>query len=328
MIGTWRQAHRVAQLAAVHAQQELHVQRDGYVDVFAAIRCADVALMFRDMPGHFGTYISPATNGPGILINSGLSMPTIRHTAGHELGHHQLGHGDSVDQELDPWESQTPGAWTGPEMSAEAFAAWFLMPRPAVLRGLQLLGTDRPQSAQHAYRLATLLGASYRGACRHLVNLGLASTSAATAWAKAGRGRVRTSLAGPYAHVTDGEVHVLDPAMQEVTVHVSAGDLLVTTPTVCAELTAVGHAVVGLERVQLDDPVEEQLDLLDEPRVACWRVTGEFTAPVQLGSADTIPAADGWSVLIEPVSVRNGIDLTWLERHQQRDHNTQEERAR
>jgi hypothetical protein len=276
--------------------------------------------MFRKMPRHFGTYI--ATNGPGILLNSRMPMPTIRHTAAHELGHHKLGHDDSVDQDLDQWESQTPGAWTGPEMSAEAFAAWFLMPRPAVLRGLQVLGTDRPQSAQHAYRLATLLGTSYRGMCRHLVNLELVSLSVATAWARAGRARVRTSLAGPYAPLASGEVHILDSATHNLTVHVSADDLLVTTSTVYAEPPTEGHAVVGLERVQLDDPAEEQLNLLDEPRIACWRVTEEFATPARLRSDDAIPNAERWSVLIEPVSVRDGIDLEWLERHQQRDHNT------
>jgi hypothetical protein len=168
LIATWRQAHRVAQLAAVHARADLDVPLDAYVDVVAAIHRADIPLMFRDMPGHFGTYISPATYGPGILVNSGLAMPTLRHTAAHELGHHQLRHGDSVDLDLDLWESQAPEAWTGTEMSAEAFAAWFLMPRPAVLRGLRLLGTDKPRSAHDAYRLATLLGASFRGVCRHL----------------------------------------------------------------------------------------------------------------------------------------------------------------
>lgn len=325
MIGTWRQAHRVAQLAAVHAQEDLHVRRDGYVDVVAAIRRADIALMFQDMPGHFGTYICPASNGPGILLNSGLAMPTIRHTAAHELGHHQLGHGDSVDQHIDPWEPETPGVWTGPEMSAEAFATWFLMPRPAVLRGLQLLGTDRPRTAEHAYRLATLLGASFRGVCRHLVNLELVSASTAAAWAKAGRARVRNRLAGPYARVTNGEVHVLDTDIRDVTVYVTDSDLLLATPTACAELTAVELAVAGLERVHLDDVVEEQLDLLDEPRIACWRVTQEFTAPVWLWSEAATRGTMGWSVLVEPVSVRNGIDRDWLERHQQ-GNDTREDR--
>lgn len=324
---TWRQAHRVAQLAAVQAQGDLHVERDRYVDVLAAIRRADIALMFQDMPGHFGVYVSPATNGPGILINSGLSVATIRHTAAHELGHHQFGHDNSVDQHLDPWESQRPGAWSGPEMSAEAFAAWFLMPRQAVLRALQLLGTDRPRSAEHAYRLATLLGASFRGVCRHLVNMGLVTASAAATWARAGRSRVRKSLAGPYAQAADGEVHVLDMGMRDLTVHVTTGDLLITTPTVRAALTEADQAIAGLERVYLDDTAEEQLDLLDEPRIACWRVTGEFIAAAQLGSNDTTSSSDGWSVIIEPVLVREGIDLDWLERHQQANHNTHEERA-
>jgi Zn-dependent peptidase ImmA (M78 family) len=295
------------------------------VDVFAAIRRADVPLMFHEMTDHFGTYISPATSGPGILLNSGLAMPTIRHTAAHELGHHQFGHGDSFDRQLSLWDSQAPGMWTGPEMSAEAFAAWFLMPRPAVLRGLRLLGIERPQSADHAYRLATLLGVSFRGICRHLVNLDLISASLAAGWAKAGRARVRTHLAGPYAKAAAGEVHVLDTAISETVAHVADGDLLIATRAVGAELTAICRNVAGLERVRVDESVEEQLDLLDEVRVACWRVTSEFVLPVRLGANGSTLDAGSWSVAIEPASVRNGIDLEWLERHQQSSRNLREE---
>ncbi|MEV5721462.1 ImmA/IrrE family metallo-endopeptidase [Amycolatopsis mediterranei] len=323
MIATWRQAHRVAQLAAVHARADFDLPRDTYVDVLEAIRRADIPLMLQDMPGHFGTYISPATHGPGILINSRLAMPTLRHTAAHELGHHQLRHGDANDLNLDLWESQAPGAWTGTEMSAEAFAAWFLMPRPAVLRYLRLLGTDKPRSAHVAYRLATLLGASFRGVCRHLVNLELLAPATAATWVRAGRARVRSALAGPYAHVADGEVHVLDTDVRDITVHVAANDLLVATPTVDRALTMLSSEIVGLERVELDDAAEGQLNLLDEPCIACWHVTPEFTVSLHLDSDD--PTAAGWSIVIEPVSIRDGIDLTWLERHQTPEPNTPEE---
>jgi hypothetical protein len=199
------------------------------------------------------------------------------------------------------------------------------MPRPAVLRGLRLLGTDKPRSAHDAYRLATLLGASFRGVCRHLVNLELLSPTAAATWVRAGRARIRSSLAGPYARISDGEVHVLDADMRDVTVHATAGDLLIATPTVHDELTMLRRSVAGLEWVELDDAVEGQLDLLDEPRTACWQVTTEFIMPARLGSTD--PAADIWSILVEPALVREGIDLTWLERHQSGRPNTPEERT-
>lgn len=326
MIATWRQAHRVAQLAAVHARADFDLPQDTYVDVLEAIRRADIALMLQDMPGHFGTYISPATHGPGVLINSRLTMPTLRHTAAHELGHHQLRHGDANDRDLDLWESQKPGAWTGTEMSAEAFAAWFLMPRPAVLRGLRLLGTDKPRSAHDAYRLATLLGASFRGVCRHLVNLELLSPATAATWVRTGRARVRSALAGTYAQVSDGEVHVLDTNARDITVHVTAGDLLITTPTVDRVLTMLTSEIIGLERVELDNATDGQLDLLDEPRIVCWRATPELADSIHLTSDE--PTATGWSITIDPVLIRDGIDRTWLERHQTPKSNTSEESAK
>jgi hypothetical protein len=210
-------------------------------------------------------------------------------------------------------------------MSAEAFAAWFLMPRPAVLRALRLLGTDKPRSAHDAYRLATLLGASFRGVCRHLVNLELLSAATAATWVRAGRARVRAALAGPYARVSDGEVHVLDTDTRGMTVHVAAGDLLVATLTVDRALATLDCKIVGLERAELDDAAEGQLDLLDEPRIACWHVTPEFTDSLRLSADD--PTATEWSVVLEPVSIRDGIDLAWLERHQTQTFSTSEESA-
>ena len=319
MISNWLQAHRVAQLVAIHAQEELGVSREAYVDVFAAIRRADIALMLEALPGHFGTYISPVGGGPGILVNSTLSLAAIRHTAAHELGHHQFEHGDSNDLQLDPWESQRPGAWTGPEMSAEAFAAWFLMPRPAVLGGLRLMGVDRPRSALDAYRLAQMLGVSYRGLCRHLANLRLVTASTAQDWAKVRRARLRQALAGPHAATTTRDVHLLDARMSGATVHVPTGDLLVTPAWAAEQHPAAAGAAASLEPVGTRETSHE-LPFSDQSDTKCWRVTGQTDAPIRLAADNPPSGAEEWSVTVRPVHVRQGIDLHWLERHQDRSH--------
>jgi IrrE N-terminal-like domain len=315
VIHTWGEAHRIAQIAAGHVHHDLGVARDAYVDVFSAIRQSDTPLRFELLPKLFGIYICPASDGPGILLNSGLSLTALRHTAAHELGHQRLGHGDAVDLVLDPWDGQAQSAgWSGPEMSAEAFAAWFLMPRPAVVRGLATLGIRRPQTAEDVYRLATLLGASFRGLCRHLVNLRLADAQEAHIWAKTGRGRLRQRLAGASADLCRGEVHLLQPEMGDVTIHAGADDLLVLPPGVSTQ--EIGP-VPGLEKICSRGDLPHQLEIVDGAAgPSYWRVTSDLVAPVLMRPSAANGGARCWSICVQPIHVREGIDLAWLEAHQ------------
>ncbi|MFD0394650.1 ImmA/IrrE family metallo-endopeptidase [Streptomyces nogalater] len=71
-----------------------------------------------------------------MLLNASLNAVTQRHTAAHELGHHRLGHRTAADEEMDPALRWGDGSWPEEEKTAEAFAAWFLMPLPAVRAAL------------------------------------------------------------------------------------------------------------------------------------------------------------------------------------------------
>jgi hypothetical protein len=313
---TWREAHRIAQITATHAHHDLGVNRGGYVDVFQAIRMTDVPMRLEHMPNLFGIYICPASDGPGILLNSGLSLSALRHTAAHELGHHRFGHGDSVDRYLDPWYGQAPGGWSGPEMSAEAFAAWFLMPRPAVLAGLATLALHRPRTAEDVYRLATLLGVSFRGLARHLVTLRLADAADAQTWARTGRGQLRRRLAGAAADLCRGEVHLLRPEMGDLSIHAGADDLLVL-PVATPAQDLVLNLAAGLEPISPTGGAQMQGRKPDHTAAPkCWRVTPNLTAPTTLGVPAGPGAARDWAICVEPVRVREGIDLDWLEAHQ------------
>jgi hypothetical protein len=181
---TWVEANRMANLAAAQAHGDLGIDTAAVpIDVYEAIGDAQVVLIWRPMPRQFGAYVNEPDSRPGILINNGLPYAAQRHTAGHELGHHFLGHGTRTDVDLDPPGDRRP-AWPSEEKLAEAFAAWFLMPRKAVLAGLSLLGIQRPHAPNDAYQLSLLLGTPYRATVRHLPNLRLASESHAAAWAK------------------------------------------------------------------------------------------------------------------------------------------------
>ena len=149
----WQQANRVANVAAARALGALEVDLTmPSVDVVAAIGRAELALLWRPMPHLFGLYFNEPESNLGILVNNGLPLGARRHTAAHELGHHTLKHASSIDDgstiaiggAVDPFPK--PGKtrrWTDQEMCAEAFAAWFLMPRKVVVGCTPAAGTGQ-----------------------------------------------------------------------------------------------------------------------------------------------------------------------------------------
>jgi hypothetical protein len=150
---TWLEANRLANLAAAQAHGDLGVDTSAPpIDVYSAIGAAGVVLMWRPLPRQFGAYVAEPGSRAGILINNGLQPAAQRQTAGHELGHHRFRHGTQVDTNLEaPLAQRT--VWTAEEKEAEAFSAWFLMPRKAVRMALARLGLERPHAPEDVYQL-------------------------------------------------------------------------------------------------------------------------------------------------------------------------------
>lgn len=238
---SWQDAHRIANLAAAQAHGRLGVDLSGSrVNVLGAIKHAGIDLMWRPMPRLFGAYINEVGSDRGILLNSGLPRGARRHTAAHELGHAWLEHSTSVDDgstidtvlgeevaALAPASHRR--AWPDQEKTAEAFAAWFLMPRRVVLSALSVLGLTRPKSPADVYRLSLLMGTSYRSTLRQLPNLKLASRASCAAWANVAPGSIKGQLdaGAPRPFTRRPEVWVLGPLFDARVVDLEPGDRLV-----------------------------------------------------------------------------------------------------
>ncbi|MFI9780521.1 ImmA/IrrE family metallo-endopeptidase [Streptomyces sp. NPDC051956] len=223
---SWNAAHGVAMIAAAQAHEALGVGVDDYIDVFAALRQAGVEVVGQDLGGLLGLYVDASVGGlPGCLVNTGLEEVSMRHTAAHELGHHRLSHGTSIDHQ-----AQSAGrwgeGWPQHERDAEAFASWFLMPRPAVRTALRRCQLQRPQTASDVYRLARWLGTPYATTVRHLVRLKMIDRQTEALWLKHSPGILKAELAGGSAPGPRSHTHVLLPAAHGATLHVSAGDVL------------------------------------------------------------------------------------------------------
>src|SRR5438876_2846538 len=88
--------------AAAQVHQKLGLrerweQQAGRIDVFGAIDALGADLIFRPLDGLLGAYM-PAPS-PGIIINTRRPLSVRRYTAAHELGHFEMHHEPSLDDE-------------------------------------------------------------------------------------------------------------------------------------------------------------------------------------------------------------------------------------
>ncbi|MBT2430446.1 ImmA/IrrE family metallo-endopeptidase [Streptomyces sp. ISL-112] len=298
----WNVAHKVAAMEAVKAHRDLAIDRGGYVDVYSALLRAGLVAMARPIPRLFGMYAAPQDNGPAVLLNASLDIVTQRHTAAHELGHHRAGHGTSVDEELDRPRTWGDGSWRDEEKVAEAFAAWFLMPLPAIQSALAQIGVNRPLVPEHAYRIGRILGTSYAGTVNHLHRLRMLSQVQKTEWLRVKPASIKANLAGS---TVPGKAHVylVDTGAHGTTLRVDTGDLVVLGNT-GARFETLPPALQGTEGA------DGQASLSNAWTSGIAEVTDMFT-----GSASATAHFPGTTELLEFTlerqAPRTGIQSLW-----------------
>jgi Zn-dependent peptidase ImmA (M78 family) len=306
----WNEANATAMMRAPQVHRDLEVDRSGYVDVFAALTTAGLVCHAREMPRLFGFYLSSADDGPAVLLNANLDEATLRHTAAHELGHHVFDHGSRADTDLDVAGALPGRVWTPEEMQAESFAAWFLMPLPAVEAAMRQVGIARFDSPEQAYELAQWLGTSYAGTVRHLGRLRKISRKVADSWGRLAPGRVRARLYGEAP--ARSRVLVVRPQAHGGVLHVAAGDVVAPLLPGAVERLPVGlrfSGDVGARPDTIDAPGPVILDLgTSGHRVV--EVTDQFTDAATLELR--VPGHDElFAVTLVPTPRRFGIDKVW-----------------
>jgi hypothetical protein len=181
---------------AAELHSDLDIELDRPVDVFAAIEQLGLILAFAPLGKVSGLYL-PGHPSAGILLHEGHPRTRQRYTAGHELGHHVFEHAAEVDVDLEG--SLRRGdveRWPNHEKEAEAFGAWFLMPRRLLRCGLGELGLDRPSDAYDVYALSLWLGTSYTATARQLATTRIIGQPEADAWARIAPRDLKQALAG------------------------------------------------------------------------------------------------------------------------------------
>lgn len=183
-------ARRAGSLEAQRARARLGLLDARRVDVFSVIEGLGVWLMFQPLDRLYGFYRRMG-NVAGIAVNAHHPASLQRYTAAHELGHHLLGHGFSLDEvhaidgaagveesrDFDEALAARSPRLVGntlEEAAAQSFAATFLMPIQAVNRALVEAGFDRDRpdvDAEDVYRLSLEFGTSYEATITQLAVL-------------------------------------------------------------------------------------------------------------------------------------------------------------
>lgn len=196
---SWTDAHRTALIRVQQLHGDLGTPMDRPVDVFAAIEQAGPVLGFAPLGNHVDGVYLPQRVGrsAGVLIHQFQPRTRQRYTAGHELGHWAFGHTNPLaDGNLEvALQRGEADRWPDHEKQAEAFGAWFLMPRRLVRHALSELGFEVPRDPFDVYSLSLWLGTSYTATARHLPNLRLVDRAQADAWARIAPAALKRALA-------------------------------------------------------------------------------------------------------------------------------------
>lgn len=235
---TWTDANQRAAVLASQVHGDLSIDLSKPVDVFAAVEHLGLVLAFTDLGPTSGIYI-PGGRSSGILVHSGHPRTRQRYTVGHELGHHMFGHALERDIDLEGELRRNAQGFPDHEKEAEAFGAWFVMPRRLMRAGLAELGIDTVASPFDVYSLSLWLGTSYTATARQLGTTRLISASQARRWAQIAPKSLKSALAGQ--HVPDdlrNDVWWLDSEMGVRHIEARPGDRLVVT---AAEVPSSGY---------------------------------------------------------------------------------------
>lgn len=196
---TWSEANTRAAVKAGEIHGDLDLDLTQPIDVFRVVRELGLVLAFAPLGNISGAYLAGPPSA-GIVLHEGHPRTRQRYTAGHELGHHVFEHATAVDGEFEPSLLRADSErWPSHEKEAEAFAAWFLMPRKLLRSGLRHLGIERPRDPYHVYALSLWLGTSYTATARQLAVTRLVDRREADEWAQIPPRNLKQALAGEMA---------------------------------------------------------------------------------------------------------------------------------
>ena len=158
------------ELARKAAYEALRLRKSQDLKLWQAICVYDLAeelglrVYFNAAPSMEGMYMN--LSPPRIILSALRPAGRMAYTCAHEIGHHILGHGARVDEELADIDIDRLDA---EEYTAECFAGFLLMPKIAVSHGFAKRGWDISAcTPEQLYVVAEWLGVGYTALIWHM----------------------------------------------------------------------------------------------------------------------------------------------------------------
>jgi Zn-dependent peptidase ImmA (M78 family)/predicted secreted protein len=212
-LSAYESARVTGMKAAQEEHQRLGTKMHSRVPVFDVIEDARIWLVFQPMRNLYGAY-ERRGDAAGIMINSQHPLSLQRFTAGHEYGHHVLGHEASADDEERIYRGDRQSMQ---EVAAQAFAGEFLMPVQLVnytLRTMGLTGRQPAMTPRQIYQLGLDLGVSYNAVVTQLVGQRKLTIDAGRRLRTLSPLDIKTGLAGVRPANSWADVWLLDEAQE------------------------------------------------------------------------------------------------------------------
>lgn len=214
-----RLAGEVLKAAAIDKRSQ-----EGYtrVDPVSIAEAQGISVMLQPMDRLLGAFL--AEDDAGILLNSQRPSGMVHMTCAHELGHYFLGHGTTLDEQLD----YDTGAGDK-ELEADQFAYSLMVPQwlfTTVMKG-QGWGLPSLEDAAIVYQLSLRMGVSYSAMVWSLARMRRIPHAQASALAKMQLAQIKKSLSPPGAKISRfQDVWLLRPRDKDFILEPRTHDLL------------------------------------------------------------------------------------------------------
>ena len=198
-MATSRDIQLIGMREAMRLHRKLNIDLSRRIDVFGATASMGIPLMFKPLKRLSGAYLAEAggeSPSPGIMVSSLRPLSHQRFTTAHELCHHIRDDETMFDSETEVFRRASLNVPIR-ERIAEAFAGWFLMPKPLVSDSLARIGVFASGlTPQNAYSLSLLMGTSYSATIHHLRTANLITAASLSRLAEVKPQTVKRELFG------------------------------------------------------------------------------------------------------------------------------------
>jgi len=225
-----------AQRKAMWLRQQLGIDLLSPVCIYDVAEARNIEVRFVDFPTVEGMY--SRVPKPTILVAAERPSGRQVFTCGHELGHHEFGHGMHADELLEQ-PTSIPN-----EIIATAFAAALLMPKTGVGSAFTRRGWNvRMPEPAHVYAVSCWFGVGYSTLITHMTStLNYLPQGMAKQLSQIQPKELRKYLLG---FDYEGELVVVDRHWSDRAIDVRVGDMVLLPPDISAE-SASGAAKVEL----------------------------------------------------------------------------------